>query len=157
MANPADSGDLKKAMAATTRAYLSSYEECTAQNDASLISRTRTPDCTHILRPESFFKSRGLDSVLSNAGYEAALAKDLEVEGMERVVISDVVVDVENRRSAATTVWDMVFKDGEVVVMEIAWFFEFNGEGDGIRRIIECVDPLVIIKTIEKFEKFGVA
>ena len=153
MAATTDSEALRKAMEATTRAFVNSYSDATAANDVSLNTRFLAPDCTRLLRPASYFKFRGRDSVFNNAEYEKVFALDLAIGGMMNVTVADVTIDVQGRRSAASSYWDMVFKDGESVGMEIAWFLEFDGEGKMITRVVECVDPWVIGRTIEHIEK----
>lgn len=155
MTTAINSDALRKVIEDTTRAFLNSYSDATAANDAALNTRLLTPDCTRILRPESFFKARGRASVLSNADYEDILALDLSIGGMENLAVSDVTVDAGSRRSSATSVWDMVFRDSDRAKMEVAWFLEFTADGTRITRIVEYVDPSVIVRTLEKLNGEG--
>lgn len=40
--------------------------------------------------------------------------------------------------------------DDDSARMEVPWFFEFTGDVTRITRIVECLDPSVVVKTLEK-------
>ncbi|VUC36546.1 unnamed protein product [Clonostachys rosea] len=151
-----DSGTVKRAIEATMRDFFRSYEDGSSANSTSPMSRTLTPDCTRTVLPESFFKSRGLGNVFNNAEYEQLLVGDIAVAVMKRHTMSNMVIDCGNRKSAASSVLDLEFKDGDATHMELTWFFDFNEDGSAIKRVVEFVDPSALLKLLEKRKAAGV-
>lgn len=68
-------------------------------------------ECTRILCLKSYFASQGRNFIF-NEEYEKSFAVDIIIGGMMNVTIGDVTIDVHDRRSAASSYSDMVFKDG---------------------------------------------
>ncbi|CAG9987792.1 unnamed protein product [Clonostachys byssicola] len=155
-ADMADLGTIRSAIEATMRDFFLSYEDGSAANSTSPMSRTLTPDCTRTVLPESFFRTRGLGNVFNNAEYEQILVGDITVARMKRHTMSNVVIDSESRKSAATSVLDLEFKDGDATAMELTWTFDFNEDGSAIKRVVEFVDPVALLKLLEKRKAVGV-
>ncbi|KAK7219818.1 hypothetical protein V2G26_007821 [Clonostachys chloroleuca] len=152
----ANLGTIKRAIEATMRDFFLSYEDSSAANSTSPLSRTLTPDCSRTMLPESFFKARGPGNALNNAEYEQVLVGDITVARMKRHAMSNVVIDSESRKSAATSVLDLEFKDGDATSMELTWFFDFNEDGSAIKRVVEFVDPFALLKLMEKRKAAGI-
>lgn len=102
----ASTSDLRQRIETTTRAFLSAFEEGSAQQDASVVNRDVTIDCTQHMHPASVPQAFGLpaDFVFDTAPFEAAFAKDIKVLQFENNIISNLVVDVQARSTAFTSV-----------------------------------------------------
>ncbi|TDZ68252.1 hypothetical protein CTRI78_v002316 [Colletotrichum trifolii] len=81
MASTSSSSDLRERIEATARAFLSAFEEVSAQNDVSIINRDVTADCTRHLLPASVPEACGLPAgfFFDNATYFEAVSKDNKV------------------------------------------------------------------------------
>ncbi|KAH7130959.1 hypothetical protein EDB81DRAFT_859620 [Dactylonectria macrodidyma] len=146
------SADLKKVIEETPTAFILSYKDGAEQNDPAVINRNTTPDCTRHLLPVSLAVSLGApaDFVIDNAEYQRLFASDLKVGGVQKSVISNLIIDVEARKAAASTVSDMVFKDGEVLVMEHSWFLDFTEDGSKVKKVVEFCDSDSVHKLMAK-------
>lgn len=71
--------------------------------------------------------------------------------------MENLTIDTEAKRAAATTKSDMVFKDGETLVMEHAWILDFSEDGGKVIRVVEFCDQLATRRMVGKVypEKFG--
>ncbi|KAH7118590.1 hypothetical protein B0J13DRAFT_569432 [Dactylonectria estremocensis] len=144
--------DLKKTIEETLRAFILSYKDGAEQNDPAIINRNTTADCTRHLLPASLAKALGApaDFVIDNAEYQRLFASDLKVGGVQKSVISNLTIDAEAKKAAASTVSDMVFKDGEVLVMEHSWFLDFTDDGSKVKKAVEFCDSDSVHKLMAK-------
>lgn len=138
------SADLRKAMEATAREFFDSYQTGAMQKDPSLINRSVTPDCKRYLLPKSMLRAQGipLDFAFDNETYQSEFAKDLTIGSVHGHDVANMIVDVEARKLAATTTARVLFTVGEreTLVLEFAWFFDFNEDGSKITRVVEFTD-----------------
>ncbi|KAL6408783.1 hypothetical protein AUP68_07729 [Ilyonectria robusta] len=144
--------DLRKIIGETLRAFIFAYKDGGEQNDPAIINRDVTADCTRHLLPASLATSLGApaDFVISNDEYQKLFAADLKAGSVQKIVISNLTVDVEARKAAATTVSDMVFKDGETIVMEHSWILDFTEDGSKVKKVIEFCDPTSVHQMLAK-------
>ncbi|KAM0257544.1 hypothetical protein ACHAPA_011668 [Fusarium lateritium] len=126
----------------TTRQFLGAYKDAGEKNDPTIINRDVTDSCKRYFLPAGVLKLFGApaDSALDTAAYEEAMAKDLERGRVIRTQVFNLAVDTEARKSAATTITDMVFKDGDTVVMEHSWVLDFNEDGSKVSNVVEFCD-----------------
>ncbi|RMJ20025.1 hypothetical protein CDV36_000248 [Fusarium kuroshium] len=152
MASSQNSADLRKAIEETTRGFIAAYKDGAEENKPAIINRNVADGCTRHLLPASLLKALGAppDFVIDNAEYERLFAQDLEVGGVQRSDISNLTIDVEARKAAATTVTDMVCKDGETIVMEHSWFLSFNGDGSKVTKVVEFCDAESVHRLMAK-------
>ncbi|KAB8068484.1 hypothetical protein BDV29DRAFT_199395 [Aspergillus leporis] len=136
MASSPSSTNLRERIVATARAFLSAYEEGGAQDDASIINRDVTADCTRYLLPASVPQAFGLpaDSFFDTTKYQETFAKDIKVLKFRNNIISNLVIDTEARRAAFTS------------IAELAWFLYFNEDGSKVKKAVEFCDKDVILK-----------
>jgi hypothetical protein len=144
----ASTSDLRQRIETTTRAFLSAFEEGSAQQDASIINRDVTADCTRLMHPASVPQAFGLpaDFAFDTATFQAAFAKDIQVLRFENNVISNLVIDVEARSAAFTSVAKVRPNKGEEYECEQAWFLCFNGDGSKVKKVVEFCDKDVILR-----------
>ncbi|KAF5681405.1 hypothetical protein FDENT_8176 [Fusarium denticulatum] len=134
--------ELREAIESTTRQFLGAYKEAGEQNNPALINRDVTNSCKRYFKPAGVLRLFGSppEDGLNNADYEAAMALDLEKYVVAYSDISDLTVDTESRKSAATTVTGMKYKDGEEDVIEHSWILDFNEGGSKVTKVIEFCD-----------------
>lgn len=77
---------------------------------------------------------------MTNDAYLHVFADGLKVGGMHKNTISDLIIDVDARKAAVTTVAELVFNNGEELKLDFSWFLHFNEDGDKICKIVEFVD-----------------
>ncbi|PNP82667.1 hypothetical protein FNYG_03898 [Fusarium nygamai] len=77
---------------------------------------------------------------MTNDQYLHVFTEGLKVGGMHKNTISDLIIDVEDRKAAVTTVAELVFNNGEDLKLDFSWFLHFNEDGDKICKIVEFVD-----------------
>ncbi|KAF5005496.1 hypothetical protein FDECE_8074 [Fusarium decemcellulare] len=144
--------EIRKTIEASLRHFILAYKDAAEQNDASLVNRNTTPDCTRHLLPVSLCTSLGApaDFVIDNAEYERLTAEDLLIGGVKRSDISHVVIDVEARKASCMTSSDMVFHDGEVLVMEHTWALDFTDDGSRVKKVVEFCDQDSVHKLMAK-------
>ncbi|WAO93489.1 Hypothetical protein NCS54_01103800 [Fusarium falciforme] len=148
MASSPSSTNLRERIEATARAFLSAYEEGGARNDASIINRDVTADCTRYLLPASVPQAFGLptDFFFDTTKYQDAYAKDIKVLKFRNNIISNLVIDAEARRAAFTSIADVHATSGESYRAELAWFLYFNDDGSKVKKVVEFCDKDVILK-----------
>ena len=78
---------------------------------------------------------------MPNEAYEAIFAQGLKAGGMHANDITDLVIDVDARKAAVTTVAKLVMA-GEEISLDFSWFLHLNEDGTKIKRIVEFVDSL---------------
>ncbi|GKU07564.1 hypothetical protein FLAG1_09948 [Fusarium langsethiae] len=134
--------ELRMVIEQTTRHFLGAYKDCGEANDPSIINRDVTEDCKRQFLPAGVMALVGAPAVviLNNAEYEAAVAQDMTKSLVTATRISNLVIDTEACKAAATTVTDVKFHDGEVVVMEHSWVLDFNEDGSKVSNIVEFCD-----------------
>ncbi|KAJ4251371.1 hypothetical protein NW762_011352 [Fusarium torreyae] len=144
--------DLRKTIERTTRSFLDAYKEVGEKNDPTIINRDVTGDCKRYFLPASAVEFLGLPPgyACDNAAYEAGMARDIKKGIVKRTVISNLTIDTEARKSAVTSISDMVFKDGETISMEHSWVFDFNEDGSKITNVIEFCDLDSLRKMVGK-------
>lgn len=152
MASGQDSASLRKAIETTTRGFIAAYKDGAEEDNPAIINRNVADGCTRHLLPASLLKALGAppDFVIDNAEYERLFAQDLEVGGVQRSDISNLTIDVEARKAAATTVTDMVCKDEETIIMEHSWFLSFNEDGSKVAKVVEFCDAESVHRLMAK-------
>jgi hypothetical protein len=115
MASSPSSTNLRERIVATARAFLSAYEEGGPQDDASIINRDVTADCTRYLLPASVPQAFGLpaDFFFDTTKYQETFAKDIKVLKFRNNIISNLVIDTEARRAAFTSIAEVHTNSGE--------------------------------------------
>lgn len=78
---------------------------------------------------------------MPNEAYEVIFAQGLKAGGMHANDITDLVIDVDARKAAVTTVAKLVM-GGEEMSLDFSWFLHLNEDGTKIKRIVEFVDSL---------------
>ncbi|KIL92962.1 hypothetical protein FAVG1_04143 [Fusarium avenaceum] len=131
--------DLRAAMEATTRQFFAAYVESGERNEPAIINRDVDPDCKRFYRPISLCHWFGVppDWSHDNEAYKAGITANLEHGSIKTCEVFNLTIDVDARRSAAMTVSNMVFKDGEELIMEHAWSLDFNGDGSKVVKVVE--------------------
>ncbi|KAF5975960.1 hypothetical protein FCOIX_7402 [Fusarium coicis] len=128
--------DVKSAIEATVKGYLTSFIDARVQNNPSLVNLNVTSDCARSLLPSTL----GGGFTMTNDQYLHVFTKGLKVGGMHKNTISDLIIDAEARKAAVTTVAELVFNNGEELKLDFSWFLHFNEDGDKICKIVEFVD-----------------
>jgi len=132
---------LRGTMNNTLRVFLDGYID--GRNDTTKLSAVLTPDCLRTFAPLSFLQSIGApaDTALDNKSYEDFYASELSVAWAKSLdEAPNVVIDVEAKTAAATTVYTNEFSDGETFRLEFAWFVTFSEDGERVRKVLEWVD-----------------
>lgn len=144
----ASTSDLRQRIETTTRAFLSAFEEGSAQQNASIINRDVTANCTRHMHPASVPQAFCLpaDFVFDTATFEAAFAKDIKVLRFENNIMSNLIIDVEARRAAFTSVAKVQHLNGEAYECEQAWFLYFIEDGSKVKKVVEFCDKDVILR-----------
>ncbi|QGI70598.1 hypothetical protein CEK27_002927 [Fusarium fujikuroi] len=134
--------ELRDAIGNTTRQFLAAYKEAGEQNNPAIINRDVTDSCKRYFKPAGVLQLFGSppEDCLSNADYEAAMALDLEKYVVTYSDVSDLTIDTKARKSAATTVTGMKYKNGEEDVIEHSWVLDFNEDGSKVTKVIEFCD-----------------
>ncbi|KAJ5734778.1 hypothetical protein N7533_013181 [Penicillium manginii] len=148
MASSSSSMILRERIEATARAFLSAYEEGGAQNDASIINRDVTADCTRYLLPAAVPQAFGLpaDFFFDTTNYQETFAKDIKVMKFRNNIMANLVIDTEARRAAFTSIAEVYPNSGESYSAELAWFLYFNEDGSKVKKVVEFCDKDVILK-----------
>ncbi|KAF5668529.1 hypothetical protein FDENT_11801 [Fusarium denticulatum] len=128
--------DVKLAIETTVKSYLTSFIDARVENNPSLVNRNVTNDCARSLLPSTL----GGGFTMTNDQYLHVFTEGLKVGGMHKNTISDLIIDVEARKAAVTTVAELVFNNGEELKLDFSWFLHFNEDGDEICKIVEFVD-----------------
>jgi hypothetical protein len=139
---------LRQRMEATARAFLSAYEEGAVQNDASVINRNVTPDCTRYLLPASVPQAFGLpaDFFFDTVKYQETFARDIKVLKFKNNIMANLIIDTEARRAAFTSIAEVHPNNGETYLAELAWFLYFNEDGSKVKKVVEFCDKDVILR-----------
>jgi hypothetical protein len=125
----------------TLRTFLAGYVD--GAKDATVISAALTPECLRTFAPLSFLNSIGApaDTALDNKTYSDFYGAELAYGWAKSLdEIPHVVIDVENKTAAATSVYTNEFSDGDTIRFEFAWFLTFNEDGTRISKVHEWVD-----------------
>lgn len=85
-----------------------------------------------------------------NEAYKAGIAANLEHGSIKTCEVFNLTIDVDARKSAAMSVSNMVFKDGEELIMEHAWALDFNDDGSKIVKVVEFCDQLATRRMVSK-------
>ncbi|KAF5625692.1 hypothetical protein F52700_9058 [Fusarium sp. NRRL 52700] len=128
--------DIKSAIEAAVKSYLASFIDARAENNPSLVNRNVTSDCKRSMLPSTL----GGGFTMTNDQYLQVFTEGLKVGGMHKNIISDLIIDVEARKAAVTTVAELTFNNGEDLKLDFSWFLHFNKDGDKICKIVEFVD-----------------
>ncbi|KAI7760596.1 hypothetical protein LZL87_009480 [Fusarium oxysporum] len=128
--------DIKSAIEATVKSYLTSFIDARTQNNPSLVNRDLTSDCARSMIPSTL----GGGFTMTNDAYLHVFTEGLKVGAMHKNTISDLIIDIEARKAAVTTVAELVFNNGEELKLDFSWFLHFNEDGDKICKIVEYVD-----------------
>jgi hypothetical protein len=144
----ASTTDLRQRIETTTRAFLSAFEEGSVQQDASIINRDVTANCTRHLHPASVPQAFGLpaDFVFDTATFEAAFSKDIKAMRFENNIISNLIIDVEARSAAFTSTATVRPNKGEAYENEQAWFLYFVEDGSKVKKVVEFCDKDSILR-----------
>jgi hypothetical protein len=127
---------IRSAIEATVKSYITSFIDARTQNNPSLVNRNLTPDCTRSMLPSTL----GGGFSMTNYAYLHAFTEGLKVGGMHENTIFDLIIDVDTRKAAVTTIAELVFNNGEEIKLDFSWFLHFNQDGDKIFKIVEFVD-----------------
>lgn len=148
MASTHSSSSPREQIEATTRAFLSAFEESGVRNDASIINRDVTADCTRHLLPASVPTAFGLpkDFFFDTLKYLETFSKDIKVLKFRNNVISNLVIDPEARRASFTSIAEVHANTGESYAAEQAWFLYFNEDGSKVKKVVEFCDKDVLLK-----------
>ncbi|RGP80707.1 hypothetical protein FLONG3_1182 [Fusarium longipes] len=146
------SKDVRTAIEQTTRQFLAAYQDAGEAKDPSIINRDVTDDCKRYFLPAGIMTLFGTSpgTAIDNAAYEAAMAKDMTKGSVTRTDIANLAIDTETRKAAATTMTDMKFHDGEVLVMEHSWVLEFNEDGSKVSKVVEFCDIDGVRRLVEQ-------
>ncbi|KAG8669269.1 hypothetical protein FPOAC2_08591 [Fusarium poae] len=151
--------NLRQSIERTVRQFFAAYVESGEKSDPSIINRDVDENCKRYYRPLSLCDFLGVPGDWShdNKAYESGITNNLTKGSLKTCEVSNLAIDVEIRRAAATTQSDMVFKDGEAFIMEHAWTLDFNDDGSKIVRVVEFCDQLATRRMVTKVypEKFG--
>lgn len=139
---------LRESITTTARAFLSAFEEGAAKNDASIINRDVTADCTRSLLPASVPQAFGLpaDFTFDTLGFQETFAKDIKVLKFRNSIIANLVIDTETRRASFTSIAEVHDKHGSSYSCEQAWFLYFNQDGSKVTKVVEFCDKDVLLK-----------
>jgi hypothetical protein len=139
---------LRQRMETTTRAFLSAFEEGSTQQDASIINRDVTADCTRNMHPASVPQAFGLpaDFVFDTNTFQAAYAKDIKAMRFENNIISNLIIDVEASSAAFTSIATVRPNKGEAYENEQAWFLYFAEDGSKVKIVVEFCDKDAILR-----------
>ncbi|KAF5000500.1 hypothetical protein FGRMN_1667 [Fusarium graminum] len=152
MSSNQTSVSIRASIEATIDSFLLAYEDGRKANDPSIINRAVTPDCTRQLLPASLCEALGAppEFLMPNDLYQKLFTDDLSLGGVHNTATRHLVVDLEARRAAVSTTQEFKYHDGEVVPLEFAWTFYFNGDGTKISKVIEVADSNAVTKMVAK-------
>jgi hypothetical protein len=144
--------ELRTAIEQTTRQFLGAYKDCGEANDPSIINRDVTDDCKRYFLPAGVMTLFGAPAgaAVDNAAYEAAMTRDMTQSSVTWTEIANLAIDTEARKAAATTITDVKYHDGEVVVMEHSWVLDFNEDGSKVSNVVEFCDMDGVRRLVEK-------
>jgi len=148
--------NLRETITKTLNIFFAGYID--GAKDATKLSTVLTPDCLRTIAPLTFLNAIGApaDLALDNKTYEESYAGELAVAwGKSLDEVANVVIDVEARTAAATTVYTNEFSDGGEFRFEFAWFLKFNEDGTAIERVLEWVDSAGTVKYHAKIAELG--
>ncbi|KAF4331994.1 hypothetical protein FBEOM_14222 [Fusarium beomiforme] len=143
--------NIKTAIETTVKSYLASFIDARIQNNPSLVNRDVTLDCTRSMLPSPL----GGGFTMTNDAYLQVFTEGLKVGGMHKNEISDLIIDVDARKAAVTTVAELVFNNGEELKSDFSWFLHFNDDGDKICTIVEFVDSETFKRVKEREEELS--
>jgi hypothetical protein len=149
MASQISTSNLREQIEATARAFLSAFEEGAAQDDASIINRDVTEDCTRHLLPASVTKAFGMavDTVIDTPTFQDLFRNDIKVLNFKDNIMSNLIIDTEARRAAFTAAAEVyVRRSGETYSSEGAWFLYFNEDGSKVKKVVEFCDKDALLK-----------
>ena len=149
MASNPSTSNLREQIEATARAFLSAFEEGAAQNDASIINREVTGDCTRHLLPASIPTAFGMpvDTAFDTASFQGLFGNDIRVLNFKDNIMSNLIIDTGARRAAFTAATDVyVRSSGEKYSSEAAWFLYFNEDGSKVKKVVEFCDKDALLK-----------
>ncbi|KAJ4991872.1 hypothetical protein SVAN01_02722 [Stagonosporopsis vannaccii] len=140
--------NLRERMETTARAFLSAFEEGSAEDNPSLINRDVTADCTRHMLPASVLEAVSLptDFTFNTTQFQELFAKDIKVLQFKNNTISNLVIDTEAGRAAFTSIAEVHPKKGEWYNAEQAWFLYFNEDGSKVKKVVEFCDKDTILK-----------
>ncbi|KAH7349152.1 hypothetical protein BKA66DRAFT_563482 [Pyrenochaeta sp. MPI-SDFR-AT-0127] len=148
MSSAPSSTNLRDRIESTARAFLSAFEDGGTQNDASIINRDVTADCTRHLLPASVPEAFGLptDFFFDTIKFQETFAKDIKVLKFKNNIIANLVIDTEARRASFTSIAEVHANNGESYPAEQAWFLYFNEDGSKVKKVVEFCDKDVLLK-----------
>lgn len=143
MATSTSLSTIRNSIEQNTTEFISCYETAAKTNDPNSISVHLSSDCRRFLASRAFRESNGIPpgTSLSNADYQAAYQRQMPIWQVTSTEIFNLTIDVEGRKAAARTVDQGEFVDGEKLVLEFAWFLDFNDAGTEITKIMQYADP----------------
>ncbi|KAJ8114047.1 hypothetical protein OPT61_g3981 [Boeremia exigua] len=139
---------LRERMETTMRAFLSAFEEGGTQNDSSLINRDVTADCTRHMLPASILEAFNLpaDFSFDTTQFQETFAKDIKLLKFRNNIMANLVIDVEARRAAFTSIAEVHPNNGDWYYAEQAWVLYLNEDGSKVVKVIEFCDKDSILK-----------
>ncbi|OKL60624.1 hypothetical protein UA08_04084 [Talaromyces atroroseus] len=133
---------LRKTLEESATAFFHSYEDASRANDASIVSRGMTENCTRKFQPPTFCQAMGYpeDVEIPSSVYQGRIAQGMQHWTATKTEILHLTVDVDARQVAAQTAVSGKWSDGEDVKLHFAWFLYFSDDGTQISRVIEYMD-----------------
>ncbi|KAG4443187.1 hypothetical protein IFR05_001329 [Cadophora sp. M221] len=149
--NPS-STNLRERMEATVQSFLSAYEEGGVNDDASIINRDVTPECTRHLLPASVPHAFGLskDFFFDTETYQETYAKDIKVLKFRNFNSANLVIDTNARRASFTSIATVQPSGEDSYLAEAAWFLYFNQDGSKVEKVVEFCDKDVLLRMASK-------
>ncbi|KAH7375867.1 hypothetical protein B0T11DRAFT_14280 [Plectosphaerella cucumerina] len=143
------SSTLRQRIETTTRSFLATFEDGSAEGDAAVINRDVTPDCKRYLLPASVPRAFNLpeDFSFDTNAFQGAFEKDLQVLKFKSNVIFNLVIDTEALRAAFTSLAVVeVTATGETYPVEQSWYLYFTDDGSKVNKVIEFCDKDALLK-----------
>ncbi|GAP87479.1 hypothetical protein SAMD00023353_2600730 [Rosellinia necatrix] len=144
---------LRRAIEANTKEFLTSPRVAAERNDPTVLSRTLTQDCRRKIVPASFMLSIGVTNPnqgFTNEQAQQAFSENIKVSSVESIDVHRLCVDEAARASAACTGTVLLFRDGERLRLETAWFLDFVDDGSRIKRIVEFCGEQAAHRRVDK-------
>lgn len=82
-----------------------------------------------------------VDFAYNNTAYEEASRPELTVTASNSFTVSDLVVDVQNKKGAALTMYHVTLCGQEQIDVQFSWYLDLSDDGKMIQNIVENVDP----------------
>jgi hypothetical protein len=144
---------------ATTRSFISCYEDATMVHNPTVLSRHCTATCERRLAPASVLRKLGMppDLVWSNADYEARLRTELVDTESVKCEVLDLAVDERKRTSVARVAHRCKLTGKPVVLLEFVWTLKLDESGTKVTSLVEFVDTAESLRYLELMKEVAAA